>query len=215
MNRISDQPKPAPDEQLPGESAKAYQAFRVFLGLGPGRTIAATVRALAKSESLVREWAARHDWRHRAWLCDLHQARQQETAVRQQREAVLRERLADLDRMGRACLAFFRTMVRRDPESGEVSFDDRFTPAVALRFLELALRAQGAFERPAAEDKSDVRPAADLFGLADTELVELIDLARERADQHDRRKDDGNESDQGSTQHEEQEDREQDEVGRD
>jgi hypothetical protein len=125
--------------------------------------------------------------------------------------------------MGRACLAFFRTMVRRDPETGEVSFDAQFTPQVALRFLELALRAQGAFDRPAAEDKPDARPATDLFGLADAELVELIDLARERADQHDHRKDNGNESDQGSTQQEQHEDqeepaeegREQDESGRD
>jgi hypothetical protein len=156
----------------------------------------------------------RHRWRERAWLWDLHQVRQEETEVRQQRERVLRERLEDLDRMGRACLAFFRTMVRRDPETAEISFDARFTPQVALRFLELALRAQGAFERSAAEDKSDERPAADLFGLADKELVELIDLARERVEQH-QGKDNGNESNQGSTHGEQDEEREQDGHGRD
>ena len=151
-------------------------------------------------------------------MWDVQQARQDETVVRQQREGVLRERLDDLDRMGRACLAFFRTMVRRDPETGEVSFDARFTPQVALRFLELALKAQGAFDRPAPDEKSDERPAADLFGLADKELMELIDIARERADQQYQGKDNGNESDQGNTQqeqHEEQEDREEDEAERD
>jgi hypothetical protein len=116
--------------------------------------------------------------------------------------------------MGRACLAFFRTMVRRDPETGEVSFDTRFTPQVALRFLELALRAQGAFDRPAPDDKSAERPAADLFGLADAELMELIDLARERADQQHQREDESNESHEGSTQQGQQED-EQDEAERD
>ena len=211
---LTTQQQPQPWAQLPGESGPAYEAFRVFLELGSTRTVAEVVRRLGKKESLIWRWVTRHDWRHRAWLWDAHQAGEDEAAVRQQREAVLRERVEDLDRMGRACLAFFRTMVRRDPETREVSFDVRFTPQVALRFLELALRAQGAFERPAAEDKSDVRPATDLFGLADAELVELIDLARERADQQGMGKDNGNE-DQGSTQHEEHEDREQDEAGRD
>ena len=146
----------------------------------------------------------------------MHQARQDETVVRQQREGVLRDRLEDLDRMGRACLAVFRTMVRRDPETGEVSFDVRFTPQVALRFLELALRAQGAFDRPVPEERSDERSAADLFGLPDAELMELIDLARERADQQYHTKENDNDPDQDSTQqeqHEKQEDEQDDDDG--
>ena len=209
------QQQPQPGAQLPRESGPAYEAFRVFLELGGGRTVAEVVRRLGKKESLIWRWVSRHDWRHRAWLWDVRQAGEDEAAVRQQRESLLRERLEDLDRMGRACLAFFRTMVRRDPETGEVNFDARFTPQVALRFLELALRAQGAFDRTAPEEKSDERSAADLFGLADGELVELIDLARERADQQGMRKDDGDESDQESTQQEQQEDREQGEAERD
>lgn len=207
--------EPALWEQMPEESGPSYDAFLTYRNLGTKRSFVEAARLAGRHESLLRRWAARHRWQERAWRWDVQQARQDEAVVRQQREGVLRDRLEDLDRLSRASLAFFRTMVRRDPETGEVSFDARFTPQVALRFLDLTLRAQGAFERPAAEDKSDVRPAGDLFGLADAELTELIDLARERADQHDRRKDDGNESDQGSTQHEEEEDREQDEVGRD
>jgi hypothetical protein len=78
---------------------------------------------------------------------------------------------------------------------------------VALRFLELALKAQGAFDKSTPDEKSEDQPAADLFGMADAELMELIDLARERADQHDHRKDNGDESDRQSTPHEEQEKR--------
>jgi len=212
-----------PWAQLPRESGPAYEAFRTFLELGGGRTVAEVVRRLGKKESLIWRWVTRHDWRHRAWLWDVRQAGEDEAAVRQHREGVLQERMEDLDRMGRACLGFFRTMVRRDPETGEVSFDARFTPQVALRFLELALKAQGAFNRPSPDDEPNQQPAADLFGLADAELAELIELARERADQQHQRKDESNESDQGSTQqeqHEEQEEpaeegREQDEAERD
>jgi hypothetical protein len=210
--------KPQPWEQMPGESGPAYAAFLACRDLGRSRTFKATADRVGKHESLMRRWATRHRWQERAWRWDVRQAGEDEAAVRRHREGVLQERLEDLDRMGRACLAFFRTMVRRDPETGEISFDPRFTPQVALRFLELALRAQGAFDRPTTEDKSDARPAADLFGLADAELTELIDLARERADQQGMRKDDGDESDQDSTQQEqdeEQEDHKEDQAERD
>jgi len=209
--------EPAPWEQSSEESGPAYAAFLTYRNLGTRRSLVGAARLAGRHESLLRRWATRYRWRERAWGWDLHQARRDEAVVRQQREGALRERVEDLDRMGRACLAFFRTMVRRDPETGEISFDVRFTPQVALRFLELALRAQGAFERPAAEEKSDARSAADLFGLADAELTELIDLARERADQHNCAEENGDASNEGSTQqeqHEEQEDREEDQAER-
>lgn len=181
---LADRAQPKPWEQMPGESGAAYAAFLTYRDLGAGRSFVGAARVAQRHESLLRRWAARHRWRERVWAWDVQQARQDEEVVREQREAVLRERLEDLDRMGRACLAFFRTMIRRDPETGEVSFDPRFTPQVALRFLELALRAQGAFLRPEPEEAPQDRQETDLFGLADAELAEVIELARERA-QHD------------------------------
>ena len=203
-----------PWEQLPAESGPAYAAFLAYRGTGPERSFVGAARVVGKGESLLRRWAGRYRWRERAWQWDLQQSRQDEAELRQHRATVLRERLDDLDRMGRACLAFFRTMVRRDPGTGEVTFDTRFTPQVALRFLELALKAQGAFDRPTPEGKPDDRPAADLFGLADAELTQLIELARERADQQDPRQETNHESDQGPTRQREhqQEQDQQDEV---
>lgn len=199
-----------PWEQLPVESGPAYAAFLAYRDMGPERSFVGAARVLGKGESLLRRWAGRYRWRERAWQWDLQQSRHDEAELRQHRATVLRERLDDLDRMGRACLAFFRTMVRRAPGTGEVTFDTRFTPQVALRFLELALRAQGAFDRPTPEGKPDERPAADLFGLADAELMQLIELARERADQHDPRQENQDDPDQRTTpqqQHQEEKDR--------
>jgi hypothetical protein len=196
---LATSPQPPPWAQLEGESGPAYEAFRVFLELGPGRSVAEVVRRLGKRESLIWRWVTRHDWRHRAWLWDAHRAGEEEAAVRDQREAVLRDRLADLDRMGRACLAFFRTLIRRDPETGEVTFDARFTPQVALRFLELTLKAQGAFAPAAPEPETEPASSTDLFGLADAELIALIDLARQRADQQNQGRENGHEPDQPGT----------------
>jgi len=144
--------EPKPWEQMPRESGPAYAAFLACRDLGRSRTFKATADRVGKHESLMRRWATRHRWRERVWAWDLQQARHQEAELRHHRETALRERLDDVDRIGRACLLFFRTMVRRDPETGEVSFDPQFTPQVALRFLELALRAQGAFDRPSPDD---------------------------------------------------------------
>ncbi len=191
-------------EQVQAESGQAYAAFVAYRDMGPRRTFVGAARLVGRSESLLRRWAGRHNWRERVWQWDLQQARQDETVVRQHRAAVLSERLDDLDRMGLACLAFFRTMVRRDPATGEVAFDPRFTPQVALRFLELALKAQGAFDRPSRDEKAEERPAADLFGMADAELMELIELARQRAGQQDPGQETDDESDQGATSQEQQ-----------
>ncbi len=119
---------PVPWERARDESAPAHEAFLCYRDLGPRRTFRVAAAEVGKHESLIRRWAKRHRWRDRVWAWDLHQARQDEKVVRQHREARLRERLEDLDRMGQACLYFFRKLMRRDPETGEVSFDPRFTP---------------------------------------------------------------------------------------
>jgi hypothetical protein len=177
--------------------------------------VAEVIRQVGKRKSLVWRWATRHDWRHRAWAHDLHRDRQDEEAVRRERETVLQQRLQEVDQMGRASLVFFRTLVRRDPETGEVSFDPRFTPPVAQRFLELALRAQGAFAPANAGEKPEQEPrpaGGDLFQLADAELEELIALAKDRA-QQDEQEEQEHDSDKGSTQDEADEDTRQQDEG--
>jgi hypothetical protein len=52
-------------EQRPGESAKAFAAFSLYLSMGPERSTAAVATKLAKSEQLVRRWSARWQWTDR------------------------------------------------------------------------------------------------------------------------------------------------------
>ena len=54
-----------PFEQQKKESAKAFEAFSVYLNLGPERSTQAVARQLAKSEQLVRRWSARWKWTER------------------------------------------------------------------------------------------------------------------------------------------------------
>jgi hypothetical protein len=49
-------------EQQPRESAKAFEAFSVYLNMGPERSLAAVGRKLGKSVGLLERWSAKFDW---------------------------------------------------------------------------------------------------------------------------------------------------------
>ena len=51
-----------PFEQQPKESAKAFEAFSVYLAMGPERSLAAVGQRLGKSVGLVERWSAKFDW---------------------------------------------------------------------------------------------------------------------------------------------------------
>lgn len=54
-----------PFEQQPKETAKAFEAFTVYLELGPARSLAAVGKKLGKSEGLIERWSRRHHWGER------------------------------------------------------------------------------------------------------------------------------------------------------
>lgn len=49
-------------EQLPKESAKAFAAFSVYLGMGAERSLAAVGQKLGKCRALLERWSAKFDW---------------------------------------------------------------------------------------------------------------------------------------------------------
>jgi hypothetical protein len=62
--------------QAKGESDRAFEAFRVYLELGPKRRYAAVARKVASSYRTVQRWADDFDWRGRISSCAAHSARQ-------------------------------------------------------------------------------------------------------------------------------------------
>ena len=49
-------------DRLPRESIKAFTAFRIYLDLGPQRSLAAVAAKLSKSKVLMERWSRRHHW---------------------------------------------------------------------------------------------------------------------------------------------------------
>lgn len=64
-----------PWERQKGESAQAFEAFLVYLQMGPKRTITAVGKRLVKSRNLIDRWKERWNWpeRVRAWDNHLQQ----------------------------------------------------------------------------------------------------------------------------------------------
>ena len=78
-------------EQQPKESAKAFEAFSVYLNLGPGRSLAAVAQKLAKSKQLLKRWSAKFDWPGRVQA----QAAYLATVEREATEALARGKAAE------------------------------------------------------------------------------------------------------------------------
>jgi len=63
-----------PFEQQPKESAKAFGAFSVYLGMGPERSLKAVGQRLGKSVGLLERWSKKYDWAGRVQTHAAHMA---------------------------------------------------------------------------------------------------------------------------------------------
>lgn len=78
-------------EQQRNESAKAFAAFSVYLGLGPERSLAAVGQKLGKSGTLVERWSRKFDWAGRVQAHAAHMA----VIEREASEALARSKAAE------------------------------------------------------------------------------------------------------------------------
>lgn len=94
-------PKRLAWERQEDETPKAHAAFRVYLELGAGRTVAATAEKIRASVVNTERWHRNHDWKSRALAFDQHTERVAQ-AARDRVTATTaaeweRRRLADLE----------------------------------------------------------------------------------------------------------------------
>src|SRR5512137_218682 len=71
-------------ERQPKESAKAFAAFSVYLGLGPDRTLAATAAKVGKSKRMMEKWSLRWNWAGRVVARAAHLAEVERGAIERQ-----------------------------------------------------------------------------------------------------------------------------------
>lgn len=73
--------------RLPGETTKAYAAFRIFLKLGSERSVRKAARKRNKGVTVVAEWSSKYQWTERAAAFDEHVARIEQAAMDKQAQA--------------------------------------------------------------------------------------------------------------------------------
>src|SRR5688572_23378007 len=78
-------------EQFPKESAKAYAAFSVYLGMGEERSLAAVGQKLGKSVGLMERWSRKFGWADRVQAHAAHLV----TVERQAKEVMARGKAAE------------------------------------------------------------------------------------------------------------------------
>ena len=78
-------------EQQDRESNKAFAAFRVYLELGPERSLVAAASRLGKHVTLIERWSAKFDWAARIQAHGAHLALVEREAI----EVAARRKAAD------------------------------------------------------------------------------------------------------------------------
>ncbi len=112
-------------EQQPKESAKAFAAFSLYLGMGSERSLSAVAQKLSKSEQLLKRWSAKFDWLARVQAHAAHMAVVEREAIEgaarakgpewERREQKLREEEWELHE---ECIRAGRTALDRFHEKG-------------------------------------------------------------------------------------------------
>jgi len=122
---------PAPWARQPGETEHQWLAFQRFLVLEPPRSLRVLAEQLRMSRRTLEKWSAKGTWfeRARAW----------DSRVAETEAEVVLEGVAALRR---AVLADLTTLRRRAVHQLEASED--WTPGVALRALDIALKYESA-----------------------------------------------------------------------
>lgn len=100
VNRTKNRTKAAPRkprlpwQRQPKETAKSWEAFRLYRDMGEGRTLAKVAAQLGKSEAIVSRWSGNHGWVARAAAWDDHVDEQRrDVAVREARKMAERHAL--------------------------------------------------------------------------------------------------------------------------
>lgn len=155
------------------ESAVAHRAFLAYLDLGPDRTLRPAAERVGKSVALMKKWSSRHDWRLRAEAYDAAEMEEsRESAERARRDAYAR-RTEHAEQIEKIAMAGLRTLLVRDPASGELRFHSSLKPTDVAALIRAACQLlPPARPEPGSEEERD----EELARLSTGELRALLNM---------------------------------------
>lgn len=143
-----------PWERQKGESARAFEAFLVYLQMGPDRSIQAVSHKLAKSIPLIKRWSSDNNWveRCRAWDNYLQQ---------EAKKAAVAEVRRMNQRHAKMASAIQATAMQALQEMGTSMVDPKNFAAIVKLATDLerqSLTAEVAENMPSAQDHREDDP---------------------------------------------------------
>jgi hypothetical protein len=168
-----------------GESDRAFEGFRAYRDLGPGRSLAAAGQVLGKTKATLEQWSAKWSWVSRcsAWDDESDRLARERDLV--ERQDARRKMLAAHAKGGAALHEIGLSVLGRFDTSNPETADEARARIAKLSALDAArLMETGARLERLARDESNRRikdPEAKRFvdGLLD---VSLRHIAPERAE---------------------------------
>jgi hypothetical protein len=103
--------------------------------------------------------------------------------MRQQREESLRRQGRDADQLQRLGMARLSALVQRDPQTGQPRLDPSVSPRDAVAVYKLGLELEDRLSETSHAGSPEDLAMAQVSRMATEELRELLELARERADE--------------------------------
>jgi hypothetical protein len=119
--------------RIDGETAKAFEAFKVYRDLGPTRSIAKAAQKLGKAAVTLHAWSSRNDWVIRADAWDREDDRLFLVEVAEQKKSVAR-RHVNIAQMAQTKI--IQRLQALDP--------DDLTPSQLIRWLEVTAKIERA-----------------------------------------------------------------------
>lgn len=130
-----------PWERQPDETAKQFEAFRIYRDLGDERTTKAVSLELGKSLALIQRWSSANKWVERCGAWDMEQDR------------ILRlEQLKDIKKMRRRHADLASAVLEKAAAALEIMEPEEIRPSDLSRMLDIASK----LERVSRGDVGDV-----------------------------------------------------------
>jgi len=178
-----------PWARLRGESRKAFQALLAYRDLGPDRSLREAAAHVGKHVSLLKRWSRKYLWQERVEAWDQHERQETEAATHQARQSAYERRVANAEQLEKVAMAGLRSLMVRDPETGEVRFDKRLKPAEIAALIRVAFRIfptqLPALDSPAGDEQPEA-----LGRLRDEDIQTLLALLEEPSEPEEDPEDD-------------------------
>ena len=169
----SEQPQAlGPLDRRPDESRVAHDALLAYWEMGRDRSLRWLARLLGKYLSQLAGWSSRYQWQQRVREQEEQERREGARHQREFEEQTRRRREAQAEQLERVAMAGLKSLLVRDPESGEARFDKRLRPADIASLIRVALKMMPTPSAPLVDDEEEV----PLGSFSDEDLQRLEEL---------------------------------------